>query len=488
MNKHPEFDFHKPFLLSLLIIILVVLSFSFFPKHNGTQPENNIAGAGGSINQPQAKTAFLLGGQNATTSLYMNNVLTSALGTSWTQIQANASWAKRFALNSLFLKNKIWAMAGVTSSGVQNDVWSSLDGVTWSQVTPHAPWSARSNATALTFDNKLWILGGTPRNATYNYFSDVWSSPDGLTWTQITATAPWGKRAFHASTVFNNKMWVIGGFVGTPPTSHLVSDVWSSPDGISWTQTTPNAGWMAYSKEKVLVFDNKMWVFIPNGQIWSSPDGVTWAQTTVSGASTFLKRADSDVFVLNNKMWIVGGTATAPGACTGPNGFCNDAWSSLDGMTWAQETTAVTSYAGVAGHSIVLVPPTFGSNPDLIITALSFDPTTTHQSTTNSQVRLSFVIRNNSAVQATLPTGTKFVFSYDPGSGVYAPVADVTLATSIALPAQGILSFTADTYTTVPLRATVSSYKVKIIADTTGMVTETNETNNELQGTLRITP
>jgi hypothetical protein len=71
---------------------------------------------------------------------------------------------------------------------------------------------------------------------------------------------------------------------------------------------------------------------------------------------------------------------------------------------------------------------------------------------------------------------------------VYAPVADVILATTLQLPGQGILNFTADTYATVPLRATVSSYKVKLTIDTTNLVTETNELNNQVQSTLRILP
>ena len=73
----------------------------------------------------------------------------------------------------------------------------------------------------------MWVIGGVSENG---YLSDVWSSSDGVNWTQVTATAQFGSRSGHTSVVFNNKMWVIGGAKYTD----LNHDAWYSEDGVDW--------------------------------------------------------------------------------------------------------------------------------------------------------------------------------------------------------------------------------------------------------------
>ena len=80
----------------------------------------------------------------------------------------------------------MYIMGGYIGSSV-HDVYSSTDGVRWSQVTSAAGWSARYLAGCVVFNNKLWVFGGN----TGSFANDVWSSPDGLTWTQVTAAASW---------------------------------------------------------------------------------------------------------------------------------------------------------------------------------------------------------------------------------------------------------------------------------------------------------
>lgn len=65
----------------------------------------------------------------------------------------------------------------------------------------------------------MWVIGGRD-SPVYN---DVWSSSDGIIWTQATAAAAFSARYLHSSVVFDNKMWVIGGDGGGRK-----NDVWSS--------------------------------------------------------------------------------------------------------------------------------------------------------------------------------------------------------------------------------------------------------------------
>jgi hypothetical protein len=53
----------------------------------------------------------------------------------------------------------------------------------------------------------MWVIGGyenTPK-------SDVWFSSDGVSWSCATKSAAFGVRNRHACTVFNSRMWLLGG-------------------------------------------------------------------------------------------------------------------------------------------------------------------------------------------------------------------------------------------------------------------------------------
>ena len=169
------------------------------------------------------------------------------------KVVSHAPWSGRSYPASFVFNHKIWVLGGSDGS-YKNDVWSSSDGINWTQATANAPWSVRYGQTSVVFNNKMWILGGWGSS----YKNDVWSSSDGINWTQATANAPWSARYTHASIVFNNKMWVLGG----RDSSNLKNDVWSSSDGIHWAQATANASWNDRQEHTSIVFNNKMWVLV----------------------------------------------------------------------------------------------------------------------------------------------------------------------------------------------------------------------------------
>jgi hypothetical protein len=195
--------------------------------------------------------------------------------------------------------------------------------VDWTQATANASWSARSAYASVVFDNKIWVMGGYDNS----FRNDVWYSTDGVTWTQATANAGWSARYNHTSVVFDNKMWVIGGY----DASGRRNDVWYSTDGVTWTQATTNANWSVRWEHTSVVYDNKMWVmggFNASGRsndVWYSTDGINWTQATAN-AGWSARYLHSSV-VYDNKMWVMGGY---------DNSFRNDVWFSTDGINWAQ--------------------------------------------------------------------------------------------------------------------------------------------------------
>ena len=249
-------------------------------------------------------------------------------------------WSARSSHSSAVFQDKLWMLGGTDGTNRFNDVWSSSDGVTWEEATASAGWSGRYFHSSVVFNNKLWVIGGFDGS---NGLGDVWSSPDGVTWTQVTTSGTsWSARWSHSSVVFDSKMWVIGGGSND-------SDVWSSSDGASWTQvTTSGSSWSARLGHSSVVFDGKLWVIggfdgSYFNDVWSSSDGASWTAATASAAWSVRSGHSSVVF--DGKLWVIGGF-------DGTN-LLDDVWSSSDGVTWTDETP-MAGWSGRSQYSSVV--------------------------------------------------------------------------------------------------------------------------------------
>ncbi len=242
-----------------------------------------------------------------------NDVWYSTNGATWTQATASAGWSVRHNHTSVVFDNKMWVLGGHDASGLRNDVWYSTNGVTWTQATASAGWSARHNHTSVVFDNKMWVLGGWDALVGGAFLNDVWYSTNGVTWTQATANAGWTARRGHASVVFDNRIWLLGG----ADVSSRKNDVWYSTNGATWTQATANAQWSARWFHASAVFDNKMWVLGGNSlnDVWYSTNGVTWTQATANAG--WSARFSHTSVAFDNKIWVLGGY---------DGGYRNDVW------------------------------------------------------------------------------------------------------------------------------------------------------------------
>jgi len=292
---------------------------------------------------------WLLGGIN--NSGYLNDVW-SFDGTTWTQ-HTNAPWSGRGRFGAIVFQNKLWVMGGRTnaSGNSVNDVWS-FDGTTW---TSHgnAPWPVRNGfATVIDSGGNLLVMGGTRSsvnaNSAFNTdLNDVWSF-DGTTWTEVSPGSAldtntggwvtggiWYPRFVFGSVNFNNILWVMGGDEGP------VND--ASPSTVGY-----GGGGIGYGYD-----------------VWSSPNGSTWTQQ--ASAPWFVAnpfnygRGEFQLNVLDNKIWLMGGSYT-PNSNT--ENFFNDVWS-FDGTTWTQHTNAPwAARDGYASTVACLPSPTSGSLPD----------------------------------------------------------------------------------------------------------------------------
>ena len=242
-----------------------------------------------------------------------------------------------------------FALSATNSEGVSTDlaplhkldnIDHVSDGSVWFQTTASAGWSARNEHTSVVFDDKLWVIGGYDGSRE----DDVWYSADGVTWNQATATAGWSARHNHTSVVFDDKLWVIGGYDGD-----YEDDVWHSADGITWTRATATAGWSARSVHTSVVFDDKLWVIGGSDgsnrldDVWHSADGITWTQATATANWSARRQHTSVVF--DDKLWVIGGD-------DGSN-ILDDVWYSDEGITWIQ-ATADAGWLARDEHSSVI--------------------------------------------------------------------------------------------------------------------------------------
>jgi hypothetical protein len=233
---------------------------------------------------------------------------------------SGTDWAGRHTAGYVVFKDRMWIVGGDCNQGCyQNDVWNSADGVTWNCVSRNVPWAPRCLHNTLVFHDRIWVIAGqtVPQYApaTEVFYSDVWNSADGENWQKVVDKAPWPPRgAIGGNVVFQDRIWLLGGGTyDTPqtPVRKLYNDVWSSADGANWKQHTNAAPWAKRMYQDVAVFDNKMWVmegWMPESgnrnDVWYSENGETWHELP---DTPWKPRHAASVFVYDNALWMVAG-------------------------------------------------------------------------------------------------------------------------------------------------------------------------------------
>jgi N-acetylneuraminic acid mutarotase len=201
---------------------------------------------------------WTFGGMEYTSRVLQNEIWRSADGSTWEDV-GEAAWTPRKSAAVVVYQDKLWLFGGAThvlndftSDKLANDVWTSQDGVNWTQVTDAAPWAPIDDAHVTVFNDALYLLGGDGRN-------DVWRSTDGKSWTELTAAAPWKVRHGYTGIAFDGKLWVYGGF-GFSSSKDALNDIWYSSDGATWVQQAEHAPWGPRDPLSV-VFQDKLWIF-----------------------------------------------------------------------------------------------------------------------------------------------------------------------------------------------------------------------------------
>ena len=247
---------------------------------------------------------------------YLNADLAPVVGPTVATTDSGGTY--RNASGVFFLNGKFYMTTGgeVYSGATIFKLFSSTDGLSWTQI------SANAQGKLMAYGAGRFVMAGhaVPYPSGYAT-SNAWHSLDGVTWTAISANSIFGSNTTGDDSILDliyaNGMFVMVGKSITYPTTQVATSV----DGIAWTRRTGPA------LQKV-VWTGQNFVGISGVQasdgnkVYTSPDGATWTQRLPSGAA-------APVSVCSN------GNGTVVFVDYGER-----VWRSVDhGVTWTHEST-----------------------------------------------------------------------------------------------------------------------------------------------------
>ena len=233
----------------------------------------------------------------------------------WTRLTGKAPWSPRDGAALLAHNERLWVFGGSASNQILDvgDGWSSVNGIDWRKEVDRAGWTPSIQSMSVTFAGRLWRMGGfVVQGSQVLPIGEIWSSADGRTWTLATAAPAWRPRGGGALVVHNGRLWLLGGTrqrnEGDQP---ALGDVWSTENGVDWTEVAANAPWKPRAFHSVIVHNGRLWVMggghwgknpMFYGDVWSSLDGIKWTEHPSKGAcpavSGQLLRPTEDCFGL----------------------------------------------------------------------------------------------------------------------------------------------------------------------------------------------
>lgn len=224
-------------------------------------------------------------------------------------------------------KNEIWVIGGKDTYNSCESQWDcpnylgishSADGWNWQSFS----FLSSVGQTATVFHNTLWTHGGyrygevvTLLEPFYNNYA--YGTSDGEHWfSGNNLTNSFTPRAWHTTTLFKDRLWIIGGRNDTG----ALNDVWSSLDGSSWNLVNPSRAnrFPARSRHTTISYKDKLWVIggysgynVNSNDIWYSDNGDYWIKAILPSAFSSMNIYTATVF--KGKIWIMGATDSNSG-------------------------------------------------------------------------------------------------------------------------------------------------------------------------------
>jgi hypothetical protein len=164
-------------------------------------------------------------------------------------------------------------------------LWRTVDGTAWDSLPAPASLDSIRFMVLASHAGRIWALclrdtlgaqGWSPGR------SEIWSTPDGLTWTRVTDKAPYGIRLVVSALSWNGRLWIYGNAWSSDPAQG--NDLWSTADGVAWRRESSRIFPGMRGGVSMFVHQDALWMYSDQeapsnqwGEIMRSRDGVSWA-------------------------------------------------------------------------------------------------------------------------------------------------------------------------------------------------------------------
>lgn len=299
----------------------------------------------------------------------LNDVWSSTDGAVWQNVIAASRWAPRMRFGYVVFNQKIWVLGGVAMVNgeevVTNSVYSTSNGERWDEVRANGDsctglvclddspsssnnnmWAPRHSMVVLSYSGRIWVLSGvgglasTEQASDDDFVQDVWSSTDGVDWSRVAFSPPWGNRRAVVGTVHQLRMYVLA------ESRHYryYYNVWGSGNGIDWTEPAQACSVTGQPLGSALVMQAGMVVVAAAHELSRDQPVRFWVTEEIGaefngqfklarGQAGEGPREEARHVVFNSKLWQLGGACADCGLSAAPvdafasvyasNGFFN---------------------------------------------------------------------------------------------------------------------------------------------------------------------
>lgn len=276
--------------------------------------------------------------------------------------QVSGSTAMDFSNEVVY---KVVAENGTNQISYTVKVNVATDITAWSNLSPNANFPGYTSVVGYEIDGKYFIMGGKKgASGSGGHTYGIFSSTDGSDFSEVNTNIfkEYGMGLGAATVKHGNKQLLIGGY--TPSDYEVWNEtgngagnniVWSSEDGVAWKKVTTTdaeyTGWGSAPEANSFsirgnasVVNMNEDLYLTGGysvaygslqqavaDVWKSTDGgATWSNLNADFGAEFIPRADGQLIVYNNELYLIGGR-------TGfPHTYFNDIYKSVDGITWTK--------------------------------------------------------------------------------------------------------------------------------------------------------
>lgn len=239
-------------------------------------------------------------------------------------------------LASFILGHIILSCNGQLKAGVNNGNRPAeevlLPEYKWIEQTSNAAFPKSYNFQLFNFRDTLWAF----------HPAGNWYSLNGSDWTKTSLPNSINNLAFLDYVQFNNSIIGLGYFEGNIEHYQFTTEIFQTKDMRTWTLLAKESNLPKRFFYHPFVLNDKIWIIGGTdgtdsfADIWNSADGIHWIKQ--GDNMPFGKRDGSNFVFHNNRIYMIN----------------NDVWSSADGLNWVRETKELVKDETIIGSAAVV--------------------------------------------------------------------------------------------------------------------------------------